>query len=101
MTFICTCAYCDRELAYCNHFCLSHDVQMINDVAKDLFIEVIDDMVRHLSVKFVEALILIKNAPVVSNQLITEEVSKLSHMVAMETIKEERYNEARRKEEEK
>ena len=74
---------------------------MINDVAKDLFIEVIDDMVRHLSVKFVEALILIKNAPVVSNQLITEEVSKLSHMVAMETIKEERYNEARRKEEEK
>ncbi|XP_063959070.1 germinal-center associated nuclear protein-like [Lytechinus pictus] len=68
--------------------------EVVKDITKELFLDVIDEMIRDLSIKFMDTLALIQATPGVLTDLIDAELRALSHCVAMETLEEERYAEA-------
>ena len=75
-------------------------IKVVKDIIRDIFLEVIDEMVRDLSTRFMGTLAIIQASPKVIAEIIDEELGALSRGVARETLDEERYAEALRREQE-
>ncbi|XP_071490038.1 germinal-center associated nuclear protein-like [Diadema antillarum] len=75
--------------------------EVVKDITKEMFLEVIDEMVLRLAKKVREALDELQVSADVSNSIIEEKVVKMSHSIAMEALKEEQHADSKRKEQEK
>eukprot|EP00057_Strongylocentrotus_purpuratus_P015956 XP_011670430.1 PREDICTED: germinal-center associated nuclear protein [Strongylocentrotus purpuratus] len=74
--------------------------EVVKDIIRDIFLDVIDEMVRDLSTRFMGTLAIIQASPKVIAEIIDEELGALSRGVARETLDEERYADALRREQE-